>query len=384
LADVRPSVGKQLPARRRAEITACFSLVRRVASVELAIDYWQESAVGLGDIAGVFSRFFIVGFFLPAFFALIALSQLATEELLPDGFEHYGDGVQVLILGGTALVAGLFLLGLHYNVIRLFEGYPLMRPGLGFLARPLIWLQTRSYEKLCRRKAGATPRAEKETKRRGLEAWRTLDRFFPSEASRLLPTRFGNAMRAAEDYSYIRWKLDAIPFWARVEPLLSDQEVQLHESAKSDVAFFLNSALGAAGVGTVLVADEIAHGPVGAAYGALYAIPFALAYVVYRFSINAAWRWGVEMRASIDLHRLEVYERLGVRRPKSFRDERTLARRLNRFFLYATELGDDLWAEEESDQVSASTRDSAPQPSFRRVWIFGFGSKSKRREEVNE
>jgi hypothetical protein len=83
-------------------------------------------------------------------------------------------------------------------------------------------------------------------------------------------------------------------------------------------------------VGTVLVADEIAHGPLGAAYGALYAIPFALAYVVYRFAINAAWRWGVEMRASTDLHRLEVYERLGLRRPKSFTGGKRVSRRATR------------------------------------------------------
>jgi hypothetical protein len=339
--------------------------------------------VGLSDIAGVFSRFFIVGFFIPFFFALVALSQLATPALLPNAYEQYGSGTRILILGGAALVGGLFLLGLHYNVVRLFEGYPLMRRGLGLVYRPLRWLQARSYEKLLRRKGKATQQADAETKRLGLEAWRKLDRFFPSEASLLLPTRFGNAMRAAEDYSYVRWSLDAIPFWARVEPLLSDQEVQLHESAKTDVAFFLNSVLAAIGVGAVLIADEIAHGPVDARYGWVYAIPFGLAYLFYRFSIDAARRQGVEMRASIDLHRLEVYERLGVRRPHSFSDERKLARRLNRFFLYAIELGDDLWAAEEADKKPKSA-DNPSEPAFRRIWMLGFGSQSSGREEVSE
>jgi hypothetical protein len=179
-------------------------------------------------------------------------------------------------------------------------------------------------------------------------------------------------MRAAEDYSYVRWRLDAIPFWPRVEPLLSEQEVQLHETAKTDVAFFLNAVLAAIGVGVALIADEIAHGPVQTRYVWLYAIPFLLAYLFYRFSIEAARRQGVEMRASIDLHRLEVYERLGVRRPESFSDERKLARRLNRFFLYAMELGDDLWAVEQADKTPKSA-DNTPKPAFRRVWTLGLG-----------
>jgi hypothetical protein len=150
--------------------------------------------------------------------------------------------------------------------------------------------------------------------------------------------------------------------------------VQLHESAKTDVAFFLNSVLAAVAVGLVLIADEIAHGALEARYTWLYVIPFALAYLFYRFSINAAWRQGVEMRASIDLHRLEVYERLGVRRPQSFSDERRLARRLNRFFLYAMELGDDLWAAEECSPAPAEGA-TAPDVSFRRIWMIGFGSQ---------
>jgi hypothetical protein len=120
--------------------------------------------VGLSDIAGIFSRFFIVGFFIPVFFALVALSQMATASLLPNAYEQYESGAtRILILGAGALVVGLLLLGLHYNVVRLFEGYPLMRRGLGMVYRPLRWLQGRSYENSC---AGKRKRARKQTRRR--------------------------------------------------------------------------------------------------------------------------------------------------------------------------------------------------------------------------
>ena len=39
--------------------------------------------MGIKDVTGVFSRYFVVGFFLPSFFALIVLSQTVTGHLLP-------------------------------------------------------------------------------------------------------------------------------------------------------------------------------------------------------------------------------------------------------------------------------------------------------------
>ena len=299
--------------------------------------------MGLSDVAGVFSRFFIVGFFIPAFFGLFAAAELGTDEVVPDRFQSYSAGTQILILGAGALLLGLFLLGLHRPVIRTFEGYPIA--GLG-LDRPFVGIQQRRFDELAKRKAAGGPQAEAETRSQAMKAWLKLDRYFPDDRSRLLPTRFGNALRASEDYSYNRWKLDAIPFWAHVEPLLLGEERDLHEAAKTDIAFYLNASLAAIAVGIFLVVDGVRNNPLDAAYVWAYVIPFVLAYLIYRFSIDGAQRWGVEIRASLDLHRLEVYDRIGMRRPTSFTDERdVIAPALNRLFLYAIVPPDELWAQ---------------------------------------
>jgi len=299
--------------------------------------------LGLSDVAGVFSRFFIVGFFIPAFFGFFAMAELGTSDIVPDRFETYSAGTQILILGAAGLLVGLFLLGLHRPVIRTFEGYP-MSGRLG-LDRPFVSLQRRRFDELTKLKAAGGPQADADVRAKSMKAWLKLDRYFPDDRDRLLPTRFGNALRASEDYSYNRWKLDGIPFWARVEPLLSGQEKELHEAARTDIAFYLNSSLAAIAVGVFLIADEVANTPVSAAYGWVYVVPFIIAYLIYRFSIDAAQRWGVEIRASLDLHRLEVYDRIGVRRPTGFSDERdVIAPAVNRLFLYAIVPSDDLWA----------------------------------------
>ena len=82
--------------------------------------------MGLTDVTGVFSRYFIVGFFLPAYVALVALWFFASSEFVPNVLEGHSEATQLLILGAVALIAGLALSGLNYPITRVFEGYPLL------------------------------------------------------------------------------------------------------------------------------------------------------------------------------------------------------------------------------------------------------------------
>jgi hypothetical protein len=86
--------------------------------------------VGLKEIAGVFSRRFVVGFFIPAFFVILALTQLVDHRALPNVYNAAKGGSQVLIVGGFAVLVGLLLSGLHYSLLRFLEGYWLIRPRL--------------------------------------------------------------------------------------------------------------------------------------------------------------------------------------------------------------------------------------------------------------
>src|SRR6266516_2280966 len=136
------------------------------------------------DVAGIFSRFFISGFFLPAFFTLFVLWLTASTHFQPASFSEQSKQVQVLALGGVALLVGLLLQGLRYPLIRIFEGYGIKQQ---LLLRPLYWvampLQRLSYRRILKQAGGD------ESRRKWL-----LDRRFPLEIDRLLPTRFGNAL----------------------------------------------------------------------------------------------------------------------------------------------------------------------------------------------
>jgi hypothetical protein len=314
--------------------------------------------VGLGDITGVFSRYFVVGFFLPAYVSLLALWLAASSEFVPDVLEGHSEATQLLILGGIGLVIGLILSGLNYPIMRAFEGYPVMLlrnvPGLRRVVDGAIALQRRKYKRLLSvRDDKSRPISD-----RSQAAWR-LDQRYPREGE-LLPTRMGNAIRAFERHPNVRWGLDGVTCWPRIETLLSAEERELHVDAKIDVNVFVNTAVGAVIVGLCLLVDKAVYTPNPPWDWPLYAIPFVLAYLLYGVALDPVVNWGSVVRASIDMHRLEMYEKLGVRAPTSFSDERQLATHLNRALLFGHPLmSDDFWrkAEDEAEAQSSTSRE---------------------------
>jgi hypothetical protein len=283
---------------------------------------WHDSrvwAMGVSDIAGVFSRYFVVGFFVPSFVVLMLVSQLLAKESLPPVYLDASAGARIAVIGGSSLLVGLVLLGLNYQVLRLFEGYPLMRRWFARPIRlPLVLWQRWRLKRAWRGTRGSKTEKEK------LNARYRLARRFPPDLQccDVLPTGFGNAVRAFERYSTIRWNLNAIAAWPRIEMLLSPEEQQLLADAKGNVAFFVNGSLLAGLGGCALIADRLLSQASELHSGTLYAIPFILSALCYLAATEAAIAWGEVVKASIDLHRLELYKKVGLRIPLNFTDER--------------------------------------------------------------
>jgi hypothetical protein len=288
------------------------------------------------DVSGVFSRYFIVGFFVPSFFGLVAYVLAASNAFLPEVLEAR-DSATFVVVSAAAVLAGLVLLGLNFPVIRLFEGYFLLEPDAGPLRRRVRdWLrqrQQRRFDSLAADKSSSDPI------RRMIAFWR-LDIQFPPDRADVLPTRLGNAVRAFELHGQTRWGLSAIAASPRIDVLLSDQERQLHADAQSEFAFFLNGAVASLVLASVLAVDGLVNRPHPFWLIWIYAVPPLLGYLLYRGAVTSAERWGERVRASIDLHRLELYRRLGVREPASAREEREIAAAVNDVLLWGVALPD--------------------------------------------
>jgi hypothetical protein len=301
----------------------------------------------LTAFAGVFSRYFVVGFFSPVFFLLVALAQLVDSASLPTGYRTASGGTQIAILGGVAVLGGLFLSGLHYHLIRMLEGYPIqrlidvkpqgpVRRALRRLAAAMVEHWRGEFERCSKALEG--PKSPART-RAALE----LDGSFPWRTGSILPTRFGNAVRAFETHSNKRYGLDGVTAWTRIGSLLTESEQEAITEAQTDVAFFVNlTALLPLG-GLYVVVDRLVHPPssrvaeVALIIGVIITVT-GLNCGLYRAAVGAAARWGMPVRAAFDMHRLELYSQLGLKRPGTDAQERNIARAATRCMLYGESL----------------------------------------------
>ncbi|KOT90133.1 hypothetical protein ADK70_17820 [Streptomyces rimosus subsp. pseudoverticillatus] len=310
-----------------------------------------------GLLNGRLSRFLIVGLVPMAFLTtfVVGLFLLGDPPAWPNLTSVVGalSGMQmvVLILGIT--VAALVAHPLQLPLVRLLEGYWAWYP-VGLL-RPADWAVRRQRRRLERfqerafvveapprqgagrpAEAGRRETREQLRLRRAEYAAQCLDGFPAPE--RLLPTRLGNTLRAAEEAVSLRYGLDAVALWPMLHSVMSpsireaadDQRDQMDFLTRISVVTFVSALL-------ALVVLR----PVGDGRWPWLVIPVVLLLVsriAYLASVIAAAGYGRLMMAAFDLHRFDLLRALHLPLPKNSDHEKTANRALSGFFVN----GDDI------------------------------------------
>jgi hypothetical protein len=310
--------------------------------------------VALKDLSTFLSRFFVVGFYLPTLFSLAVASTILRKDWVPNAFElidEHGDlvvgiGVALLKIAVLSLPVALVLSGVWRRMFQLFRGAPLFGLDTLFAGRPrlqalVVRRQWRAWDDLFEASFDRDEVARN-------AAARTLDVRFPAQRNRVQPGRFGNAVRAYEEYPQRRWGLDFQAVWPRVEPLLEDRERELHDDARTSLAFALNLSFGLFAVGLARLAGDLVGWHLWGWPALFDVLPFAAAYLVYRLlALDALMDVGGRVRSSIDLHRLELLDLLGARKVPAYSElEAGLAIAVSRHLLYGTS-NDDIGATRE-------------------------------------
>jgi hypothetical protein len=220
---------------------------------------------------------------------------------------------QVLVVGSavTGLVFFAFVVaGQVTSLTRLWEGY--WPGGTG------SWLASR-------RIARHTARWERLDTNQDVDYMR---RFygFPVRKADVLPTRLGNVLRAAEDYSGDdeRYGMDAVFYWPRLYLVLPADTRTLVEDYRSGLdRMVLAATLAAlyplASLAVLVIAHTSLLAWVISAAGALL-----VATAAYQAAVGAAVAFGDVVRSCFDLYRLSLLQQLGLARPASLEDERQL------------------------------------------------------------
>ncbi|MDQ6659504.1 MAG: hypothetical protein M3Z24_00900, partial [Chloroflexota bacterium] len=203
--------------------------------------------------------------------------------------------------------------------------------------------------------------------------YRNLSLYYPSEQTDIMPTRLGNVLKAAELYSWKRYRLDAVIIWSRLESGIPDAFSTTLQDAKTSLdlmttlsAFILLfglplavwTALKTTGVLpwwipltlTLLALSLRLFLPAGLAALAfilalilIFTVPHPallivqlqvllsllvgislLFWISYQNAVQAALGYGEKIKSAIDLYRWQVLEGLHLELPKDFEEERKI------------------------------------------------------------
>jgi hypothetical protein len=262
---------------------------------------------------GLLDRRFTVNVLLPVLVWAGGLTALAISGVgWPQALTWWKarDGAEQAWLTVAAVAAAVLVAyvaaGQTMALTRIGEGY-----WPGWLARPGVAVQRRRWQRLDLRTAGGYARRYRE---------------FPVDESDLLPTRLGNALRAAENYpgDPERYGLDAVFFWPRLYLVLpADAREQVDRCRGA-----LDRAVLMAGLAVLFPFAAI---PVvvwsGGGWrlwltGAVAAAVVAI--LAHRSALDGALAFGEILRACFDLHRLPLLDQYGLARPETLEAERAL------------------------------------------------------------
>jgi uncharacterized repeat protein (TIGR01451 family) len=288
----------------------------------------------LTSIAGQFARPVLLSALLPVI--IVASLFLATTYPLlplplaaPDVVAKLDATWQVAY--GT-LLAVLFAMLLHVlngPIARLVSGYPWKDVFPGTL---LVRVRQQQFRKLQTTRDGLLKlvgtldtsdgnpdgKAENALADRLMTALtplaRRLNEDFPYGEDLVLPTRLGNVIRNAEDYSRQQYGISAVLLWPRLLGVIDARYATLLDDAKTTFDFALNCMVlsAAAAVFTLALAltRDASGGLLDPAWWrvALFAAVSATAYAA---AVNRAREWGSYIKSAVDLYRNALLKQLG-------------------------------------------------------------------------
>lgn len=143
------------------------------------------------------------------------------------------------IISLVLLSSSTLLLILNRELIRFLEGYYVLnRPFLKCI--PPKRGQIKKFRHIIDEIKMVEYSASQEDNDRYMGLMKTLSKKFPYEEEHVLPTSFGNRIRAFEVYTNKVYGFDAIPIWPRITLILPDDAKKNLNSAKAQVDFAVN------------------------------------------------------------------------------------------------------------------------------------------------
>lgn len=271
-------------------------------------------------------------------------------------------GISLLVLVPTIII-GFTLTALNTFILKIFEGYifihrlPLLKEGYSRKAKKLLQeIQdlNKKIEDLEHKKRKTITDKEQIDTLKGLHFTKAAeyDKNYPPLHAGIMPTKFGNILKASEAYTGTRYGIDAVEFWPRLQHVIPPSYRQSIDEARNELSFLVNmSALSfiffvlctLAVVTNVPLPGTPEWGNV-IANSFRYIASAAVAFVSFLFFNKAALfsvvDFGAMIRSSYDLFRLDLLTQFRIKHPKTLTEEFQVWKNLGELLILGQEAKD--------------------------------------------
>jgi hypothetical protein len=292
------------------------------------------------ELPKLLGRDFAVGFFLPVVLFLFVSDALfgafgRSAEILV--FTQQSPLVDAALVVLVAWIGAILLLSVNYETYRFLEGYGRYNP-LGLLAGrerarygklQAAIQRNRATRKQLREQGQPIPKAVTDEQTR---LYREAADRYPDSESFVLPTSFGNTIRAFEIYSRVMYGLDGIPGWTRLTAVIPADYLAQVDGAKAIVDFWVNVIL----LAGLFLLEYAALAVTGRALMAPWmpVLAVVVIFLAYQRAQRSAEGWGEVVKASFDVYLPKLLAAMQFRPPDDNAGERELWQKFSQAVLY--------------------------------------------------
>ena len=322
---------------------------------------------GLSKLA---DKSFVLGFFLPSLVGTLAFIVLNRDvepfsKLLQESLQEKTLADLTVMLLAVWMLSVLLMAGSHW-MYRVLEGYAWPLNNSRLRARQLerrklqrtkvraAYEAVSAAENLPNAPTVTSVHAEQqpllnELKLDYLRLRRMLALEYPEERELVLPTRFGNVLRAFEMYAGTVHGVESIHAWPRLLAVVpKDYQVTLAD-ARAPVDFFVSLVfisfmLGTAALvrgGVSLISGPASAGPWG--FGAIAVVAFAVVRLCYLAALASAIAWGEVVKSTFDLYLPALANAMGYELPKTAEARRQFWEAVANQFQFHEPLNPEAW-----------------------------------------
>lgn len=301
---------------------------------------------------------FLVSSMVPSL-AFVVTSLLVFDPGLKilSSFQQMDDIPRLIVLGllvsMMTVILGFTLTALNTFILKMFEGYVIPAP-IQFLYdksrrihreraqsqrrhRDILEEKLRALKKIVKSNPAREQEFE-ELKALHYKAAANYGLVYPDDPNDIMPSRFGNTLKAAESYPGERYGFDGVQFWPRLVHVIPTEYKLSIDGTRNELSFLVNMSVlsilfSLSCVAAIFFSMGAVNG-VGTNPGvfidflwvvfrflALAALGFISCIFFYNASIFSVGSFSLMIRSSFDLFRLDLLKKLGLKRPKDSIEE---------------------------------------------------------------